>query len=235
MAYEHLFSRDVRDEYENGRRVFENIEVSYAEMEGFVLDGIVFKNCKFSFTSFRLSKLKNARFISCEFFFGSFYGADLEDALFENMKMDFIRFDTAVFSRTIFRKCSISYSTMMNANVNAAEFSNCVKFKVFDSAASITESDLRSAAGILMPVLETLDMEIKARVMSILSRAVKDIHVSNPIADSPAVQSAYGSVFAARGYENLSNVLGDAINIYNKKHPYRKASIYERANNKYKK
>ena len=44
----HLFSYDIKAQYEAGIRLFENAEISYAQMENFDFSGVIFKNCKFN-------------------------------------------------------------------------------------------------------------------------------------------------------------------------------------------
>ena len=230
----HLFIYDIKKQYENGKRLFEDADIDYAQMTGFDLSEIIFRNCRFNFSSFTHAKLQNAKFIDCKFFFGSFRHADLKDAIFDNVKMEFLQFDNANFDNTIFRKCNISYTGIMNTNIGAAIFENCIKFKVFENVTEITYDDLQGAAKTLMPSINDLDIEIKNHILSVLSRVAKELNVDNPISRQfPGEKSEYGTSLAGIGYGKISSVLDDAINIYNKKNLYKTRSEYEKSSGSY--
>src|SRR3989344_445554 len=144
-AKKRLFSTEVMEAYDRGTRVFENVDISFAQLGGFTLDDVVFKDCTFDYTSFRFSSMRRARFTNCRLFFIGFYGTDLRQAVFDHSTIEFARFDTAQFDETIFRSCEIRYSSLINTALGAATFTDCSKMKVWESVAAITTNDIQDA------------------------------------------------------------------------------------------
>ena len=232
---QHLFSRDIKDAYAKGQRIFESIELYYAELESIDLSGIVFKNCKLNFTSFRMSKMKNTKFINCEWFFGSGYGADFENAVFEKTIIDFIRFDTANFNRTLFKNCKIKFCTMINSNSSAAEFIDCIKYKVFSQTTEITDSDVQEGVGMLMPSINSLGIEIRSHILNVMTRFSSELN-KPLLKEQLTSKNTYSTNAGANAYQKLSDLLGEAISSYESKHPYIKpSSAYDKNKGPYKK
>jgi len=242
IGHKGMFSVEIESGYRKGQRLFENAEISYAEMAGWNLENIIFKNCKFSFCTFRYAHLKNVKFVNCELFFIGFIGADLTNAIFENTKIEFAEFENARFDNLIFKGCDISYTIMIAVDTNAADFKNCTKFKVFERAEDITEDDVKGALGILAPSLENLELKIKNRIKSIIANVSQrhDLNVNPSSIESTepyskgsehygSKQSAYGT--ASSKYAALSKVLDEIISTYaekqgDKKQPYDKKGKY---------
>ena len=234
MIMIHLLSRDVKDSYESGKRVFENADLEYAEMENWTLDDIAFKNCKFNFTSFYLTSLKNAKFINCSFFFHSFFGANMEGVLFENCKIEGVRMDTARFDRTVFRKCDLSYIFMINTNRGGVDFFNSSMFGMVFSHSDITDDLVRGALNFFMPHLDSLDMEIKSHLKSVIKRYADELGVNTPNTETThdtyqKSSRPYNKDKAA--YGAVSGIFDEIINAYanmnkSKKDAYDKKDSY---------
>jgi len=235
----HLLSYDIKTGYKKGERTFENATIDYAQMEGINLENIVFKNCRFNFSSFRYSKLKNSKFIKCEFFFGSFFGSDLENVMFENTRLEITRFDTAIFNKTVFKNRHFNYASMIDTNINAADFRKCIKFNIFINPKDITEEDLKKGLNLLGPAIEKLDIGIKTHIKSVLNKYSNETNVNIPAGDL-AVKNSYGKEQCsytnkknsykgqeARGYVALSDLFDEIINAYKDEQP-RKKSTYDK-------
>ena len=236
MIMIHLLSQDLKNAYEEGKRVFEDTNFEYAQMEDWNLDNITFRDCKFNFTSFRFTSLKNARFVGCDFFFHSFFSADLENAVFDNCKIEGSRMDAARFDRTVFRKCSLSYVLMIDTNRGGVDLTSSTLFGMIFSLSDITEDFVKGALGFFMPAVDNLDFEIRSHVKSVINKYASEIGMNAPNVEtanntyqrpndtynrSPAV---YGAV---------SGIFGDIINAYTnmnkaRKDAYGKKNNYER-------
>ena len=228
-----MTSIEVQEEYNQGKRIFEDSQLNYAIMEYWNLDEVIFKNCKFTFSSFRFASLKKSKFINCEFFFHSFFTANLEGAVFENCKIDACRFDSAAFDKTLFKKCDISYVLAMDTIRSGADFTSSVLFNVVFNKADINEGFVNGAMGFVMPFVESLDMEIKSHIKLVIKRYAQEADVDVQLPNEHK-DARYGSTSDSRdkapgAYSAFSGIFDEIINGYKNNDIYKsKTSIYDK-------
>ncbi len=233
-----LLRIEIKEEYENGKRIFENGYLENVLLEDMALRGIQFKNCKFRFSSFRHTDLSNAKFVNCEFFFQSFFSADLTGTVFEHSKIEIARFDEAVFERTFFRRCNLNYVAMLNVNLGAIDFTDSIKFKVISNLADATEEDVMKAVGLIAANIGDMDIDLKAHLKKVVERYSGELGLDvNP--DS-VVKSNYkdqkaGYNAKSNPYAVFSGVFDNIIN-YNKSGNYKEnETVYNKKGGKYQK
>ena len=81
----------IVEQYNNGKRVFEDLDLDNENFDGENLEGVTFNRC-FLYSSFKKTNLKNARFTNGNVKTCDFRGSDLTNAHFENVSVEGARF-----------------------------------------------------------------------------------------------------------------------------------------------
>ena len=230
-----LLSRDLLDQYKEGKRTFENVIIQFADLQGSTLPDICIKDSKLFFVTFFNSNLSGAKFINCEIFFGSFYGCRLGNAIFDKCRIELTLFDQAIFNRTKITKSEISYSGLFNTNLKDLDMSSSTQFKVFTDPSQITDHDIESGLSILMPHLDKLDTQIKSKIKKMLEWDAQTYKFSVPsMVGSPTNYKKEGTyagnntssyIRNASAYSGqMGDILHEVISSYSNLHPKRKSS-----------
>jgi uncharacterized protein YjbI with pentapeptide repeats len=111
----------VLEQYKNGQRYFENLDMENESFEGQDLEGIVFENCSL-YISFRGANLKNAKFINGAIKTCDFQEADLTNAHFENLGVE-----SSEFARSKTENTYFDNNWAYGQAVTQADFDNWIK------------------------------------------------------------------------------------------------------------
>ena len=84
----------IVEEYRQGKRYFEDLDLNEESFDGQNLEGITFDRC-FLYSSFRKANLRNAKFINGNIKTCDFREADLTNAHFENVAIEAAQFRDA--------------------------------------------------------------------------------------------------------------------------------------------
>lgn len=91
----------ILEQYQNGQRVFKELDLENESFDGQDLEGIVFDGCLL-YVSFRGANLRNARFINSGIKTCDFQQADLTNAHFENLSVERAEFSGSITENTYF-------------------------------------------------------------------------------------------------------------------------------------
>jgi hypothetical protein len=226
-----ILSVEIKEQYSNGNKLFENAYLENNLLEGLDLSGIQFRNCKFMFSSFAFTNLAGAKFINCQFFFQSFFGANLTKAVFDNCKIEVTRFDNAVFDETTFRKCDLSYLAMIGVNRAGVNFFDSTQFKIVFDLSEITEDDLMKAVGMVSGQIESLGFELKTHLKKVVERYSGELgHVMKSDSAKTDDQKT-GYTGSKNAYAAFSNIFDGLLNPYGNPENYKFKSGYEKKDN----
>lgn len=228
---ESVYSNELLEQFRSGKKEFSNIILQFADLNDTDLTGLVIKNSKINYASFRLSNMKNVKFIDCEMFFVSFYSAEMENTLFEKCKMDMTRFDDAHFKNTRIMNSSLSYCLIVGVNMGELNLTSTAKFKVITDMSAVVEDDIAGALKIIGARIEELPIEIRYQINKRIAGTLQDFSKDTKL-DTSAGNRAYGSnnsqynrVFNA--YQAI-NALGDELIKYGKSEIYKNRKPYEK-------
>ncbi|MEK6887616.1 MAG: hypothetical protein AABX14_01595 [Candidatus Aenigmatarchaeota archaeon] len=225
MPLKGLFSKDFLDEYKSGKRIFSDINLQYAEICDVDLTDLVVKDSRLFFVNFRNCKLANSKFLNCEIFWGGFYNTLLENAVFEKSKIDLTWFEDARFKNTKILNSKISWTAILNSVMAELDTSTSTLFKVFTDPTQATPEDLEEFMRMLGPVLDSLDISIKARVREGLISDVARHGVEVRATGSDNSQYKKNEVNYNRSQAGyglaMSNLSSTIISAYNNEHPYK--------------
>ena len=220
-----LFSKELLDHCKDGKKAFSDIILQYIDMSDMDLSGLIIKNSKLFFATFRNCNFKNAKFINCEVIYGSFYGGNLEGVIFDNCTIDMTLFQDTIFRDTKISKSRLIWSAFLNTAMGEIDLSSSTKFKVFTDLSQITAKDVEDGMAHLGPLIDSLDMSIRHKIKQELEKdfqslGIKDLPNSS---NDPEYQRTSPLVY---GMQNFSAMV---IDTYNTSNPYRqKKSIYEK-------
>jgi uncharacterized protein YjbI with pentapeptide repeats len=111
----------VLEQYRQGQRYFENLDMMNESFEGQNLENIVFENCSL-YISFRKANLKNAKFLNGGIKTCDFREADLTNARFENVCVE-----SAQFARAKTDGIYFDNNSSYGQNVTRADFEDWIK------------------------------------------------------------------------------------------------------------
>jgi len=111
----------VLEQYKQGQRYFENLDMMNESFEGQNLEDIVFENCSLNI-SFRKTNLKNAKFLNGGIKTCDFRESDLTNALFENVCIE-----SAQFARAKTDGIYFDNNSAYGQNVTQADFDDWIK------------------------------------------------------------------------------------------------------------
>lgn len=223
MVLKPVFSRELLERYKAGERVFEGINLQYADFSGISLKDLTIKDSKLFIVAFYNCDLTNAKFVNCEMVYGSFYGGRLENAVFDKCSMDLMFFENTVLKNTKMLKCTLTWSAIFGASIGELDYSSSMFLKVLTDISQITPQYVNEALTRIGPVINSLDISIKAKIKEEMQRDAAKYGVDAK--SSAIVKTTYGSSArhseGAQGYGAgvLSNIQG-IINAYNAANPY---------------
>jgi len=111
----------VLEQYRQGQRHFENLDMVDESFEGQNLEDIVFEDCSL-YISFRKANLKNAKFLNGGIKTCDFREADLTNARFENVCIE-----SAQFARAKTDGIYFDNNSSYGQNVTQVDFDNWIK------------------------------------------------------------------------------------------------------------
>jgi len=91
----------VMEQYRQGQRYFQDLDMENESFEGQNLEDIVFEECSL-YISFRKANLRNAKFLNGGIKTCDFREADLTNARFENVSIESSQFARATTTNTYF-------------------------------------------------------------------------------------------------------------------------------------
>lgn len=214
-----MLSSEFVEEYKKGRRIFDGINLQFARLWDHDFRGITVKNSRLFFISFFRGNLRDSKFINCEMYFPSFQSVDLTDAVFEKCKIELGGFDNALVKNTKITRSDVSWSTFFGVDMGNIDFLSSALFKTFSSISQVTQEDADEVMRLMGPVINSLDISIRAEIIQILKNLGKEHGFrieesvesnktySNPENNYQTRQSSYGS-----NSQNLMDLIIDAYN-----------------------
>ncbi len=229
---QNVFSSEFLEMYKNGQREFENINLQYTDIFGTTLNDIIIKDSKLFFVTFRNCDFSNAKLINCEIFFATFLGGNFENALFERCVIDLTLFENITAKNTKFSKSKISWSGILGT-IGTVDLLSSDTFKLITHVSQITQQYVDEVAVRIWPLIDTLDISIRAKMKEEFQREAKEYNVKIPNKQSD--KSHYGDHSKGGGHENMGSVYGSTvqnfsntvITAYNKAHPYQAKKPYQ--------
>lgn len=221
-----VLSRDFKDQLKEGKRLFSDIILQYVDESDVDVSGVTIKNSKLFFATFRNSNFKNSKFVNCEIIYGSFYGGNFENTLFENCVIDFTLFQGAQFKNVKVSKSKLNLSAFFNTAIGELDLSSSTLIRVFTNPSQITAKDIDEAKIQVGPLINSLDISIRSKIMRELEEFARDIGIKNISIPATASDKYSKTSDLAYSMQNFSNMVIDA---YNTANPYKsKKSVYEK-------
>ena len=220
-----ILSKDFKDQLKEGKKLFSDIVLQYVDESDIDLSGLTIKNSKLFFATFRNSNFKNAKFINCEIIYGTFYGGNFENTLFENCIIDFTLFQDTMFKNVKIAKSTLNLSAFFNTAIGEVDLSSSTKIKVFTNPSEITAKDVDYAMGQMGPLINSLDISIRSKIMHELEEFANSIGIKDVSAPA-AAPDKYSKPDMAYSMQAFGNMVIDA---YSTANPYKnKKSVYEK-------
>lgn len=215
---------ELLEEYKKGKRIFSDMHMEFSDLTSANLEGVTVKDSKLNFVLLRMSNLKNCKFVNCEMFCCGFRDADFTNTIFENCKIYYGYFSGSAFDNTKIIKCKLSFCAMFSTT--QPDMSTSELFKVFTDASQVTQEDMDAAFNGLMPFVDTLGIEIKSQMQSLM-KAVTDKVGIEP---SKTSQIAYGEKDAKYAKPlSVYAMMEQMISTYAAKNPYNTKTPYEKS------
>ena len=209
-----------------------NIYMQYSDLTGREIKDIVIKNSKFFFVVFRHCSFKNVVFENCEFFFCAFGYTDSEKLVFKKCKMDYTGFTEAKLKDSKFIDTSLSWHSFIDT-APGFELRNCTEFKVFRSMDELTPSLAEKAMENLQPMLSTLDLDMRQRVVFLIESIKSNYNLSSISTKISEKSGQYET--GKKNYSMFDSLIDNAVAAYGTKPAYKTGkSVYE-AKSEYKK
>jgi uncharacterized protein YjbI with pentapeptide repeats len=111
----------VLEQYQNGQRYFDNLDMDNESFEGQDLQNIIFEDCSL-YVSFKKANLTNAKFINGGIKTCDFREADLTNARFENVCIE-----SALFARSKTKNIYFDNNSSYGQLVTRADFDSWIK------------------------------------------------------------------------------------------------------------
>lgn len=236
MQLRTIFSSELLERYKSGIREFSGINLQYADISGCVLKDIVIKDSKFFIFAFYNCDLTNAKFINCEMVYGSFYGGRLENAVFDKCSMDLMLFENTIFKRTKILRSTIIWSGIFGTALGELDLASSTLIKVLTDPSQITQQYVDEAVSKIGPVINSLDISIRAKIKEEMQRdATKyNVEIKTVSGGKPAYEPRSGTY--SKGEEpaygaSMHAMIQNIINAYSAAHPYQTKK--ERKNDPY--
>jgi hypothetical protein len=223
MIMENLTSIEFLERIKSQKELHD-IRMEYSDLSGRHIENITVKNSKFFFVVFRRCSFKNVTFENCEFFFCAFGYTNSENLVFKRCKMDYSGFTEAKLKDSKFIDSTLSWHSFIDT-APGFELRNCTEFRVFRSMDDLTPSLAEKAFEELQPVLNTLDLDMRHRVM-LLMESVKSKLMPNFILITGEKSSPYEKPGKA-GYGMFDSLIDKAVTTYGTNSVYKSKNAYE--------
>ena len=149
-----MFSSEFLEQYKKGKRLFSDIILQYVDISDADLSGIIIKDSKLFFATFRNCKFANSKFVNCEIIYGSFYGGNFENSVFDSSSIDATLFQNIVTKNMKIERSKIIWSAILDSAAGEVDTSSSSTFKFFTSLSNLTEKDIVLGDWFLDDVLE---------------------------------------------------------------------------------
>ena len=209
-----------------------NIYMQYSDLTGREIKDIVIKNSKFFFVVFRHCSFKNVVFENCEFFFCAFGYTDSEKLVFKKCKMDYTGFTEAKLKDSKFIDTSLSWHSFIDT-APGFELRNCTEFKVFRSMDELTPSLAEKAMENLQPMLSTLDLDMRQRVVFLIESIKSNYNLSSISTKISEKSGQYET--GKKNYSMFDSLIDSAVAAYGTKPAYKTGKSAYEAKSEYKK
>jgi len=213
MKKELLTTGQIKEQYEKGRRNFDNVKASSQSFQGFVLKGCSFKNADMSWPSFDTADLSGCDFTEADLRWGGFRRVDLRNTKFVKANVSYCDFTSATFEDTDFRSADLTASLLFNVNMGAAKIQGANMTWSVTSIMQLSEEGLK----FVIEKLQQMGRQIPPELLSHLKLVVLKIHGKKD--QLAAMKMAYGrhglsdkdkSVYTA----NIAGLEGDINKLY---------------------
>ena len=222
-----MFSSEFLEQYKKGKRLFSDIILQYVDISDADLSGIIIKDSKLFFATFRNCKFANSKFVNCEIIYGSFYGGNFENSVFDSSSIDATLFQNIVTKNMKIERSKIIWSAILDSAAGEVDTSSSSTFKFFTGLSNLTEKDIEDAMNHIGPLLDSLDISIRYKIMEEMKQDAKSFGIDIPKGtDNSNVSKNYSPQNLAYSMKAFSEKI---ISAYNTTNPYKnKKSAYEK-------
>lgn len=204
-----IYSYEFIEQINSWKKEFTDINLQYSDIPQMDFKDIIIKDSRLFFVTFNDCNFLNVKFINCEIIYPTFYRGSLDRVIFEKCSMQYALFDSMILRNSKIHNSKTSWTGIFSPNPSGLDVTSSENFKMFTDVTQFTQNDLEELMRQLGPVLDQLDISIRAKIKDELKKDAskfglntndvdittkkKNQYDQKPVSISDIVISAYNS------------------------------------------